>query len=447
MDISKNAQTIIEMLENSGFEAYAVGGCVRDFIMKRPCSDIDITTSAMPQSVENVFDDNNVRYIETGLKHGTITALLGGESFEVTTYRIDGDYKDNRHPEKVEFVTDIKGDLARRDFTINAMAYNHKGSVVDLFGGQQDIENKIIRAVGDADKRFKEDALRIMRAIRFASVLSFDIEEDTKKAIFDNKELLKNVSYERIYKELSKLLMGDNVYTVLVEYKEIIGVIIPELVPIFNVEQNTSWHIYDVWQHTAKAVESAPKDLALRYTMLLHDIGKAYMKTTDENGTDHFKGHQAVSAQYAAPALKRLKAPNCVYERAMAIIPIHDMHIGIKRGNVKKWLSKLGEEALRDLIAVKRADKLAQNPAKIGEELDNLVITEQILNSIIEDGEPFSLKDLNINGKDLMALGLEGRQIGEMLEHVLDKVVDNVLENKKDVLISYIESIKNKNRE
>lgn len=438
MTIPMGAKKIITALESAGYEAFAVGGCVRDYLMQRPCDDIDITTSATPMQTEQVFTDNGIRFIETGLKHGTVSALVDGVTFEVTTYRTDGDYKDSRHPEKVEFVTDIKEDLSRRDFTINAIAYNENAGFVDLFGGRADISNKVIRAVGDADKRFKEDALRIMRAIRFASVLSFDIEPETKKALFDNKELLKNVSAERIFTELSKLLMGDCVFDILVEYREIIAVVIPELEPIFNVAQNTKWHIYDVWQHTCKAVEQAPKDLALRLTMLFHDIGKAYAKTTDENGTDHFKGHQRISADYTETALKRLKVSNEIYDRVMYLVPIHDMHIGTDKKKIKKWLTKSGEGRLRDLIAVKRADKLAQNPKMTAEELNNLDLTQSVLDEIIEEGEPFAIKDLAVNGNDIMSFGFKGKQVGTVLNLLLDKVIENELPNDKEILIGYI---------
>ena len=330
--------------------------------------------------------------------------------------------------------------MSRRDFTINAIAYNRSRGFVDLFGGKEDIENKRIRAVGDADKRFKEDALRIMRAIRFASVLSFDIETETKKAIFDNKELLKNVSAERIFTELSKLLMGDNVFQVLVEYRDVIAVIIPELEPIFNIPQNTKWHIYNVWEHTCKAVEQSPKDLSLRITMLLHDIGKAYSKTTDENGTDHFKGHQKISGEYAEAVLARLKVPNEIYDRVMFLVPIHDMHIGTDRKKIKKWLSKVGEERLRDLIEVKRADKLAQNPQMTEQELRNLDITQSELNKIIEEGEPFTVKELTINGNDIKALGFKGKQIGDILNTLLEKVISDELVNEKEILLSYVKT-------
>ncbi|MCI5735095.1 MAG: CCA tRNA nucleotidyltransferase [Eubacterium sp.] len=443
MTIFEKANYLIEIIENAGFEAYQVGGCVRDFFMERKCDDIDITTCAKPYDLEKILDENNVKYIETGLKHGTVTAVFDGDNFEITTYRTDGEYIDNRHPENVNFVNDIDEDLSRRDFTINAIAYNpNKNEIVDLFGGQKDIENKIIKAVGDPDKRFKEDALRIMRAIRFSSTLTFEIEENTKSALFRNKELLKNVSAERIFTELSKLLLGDNVFNVLTEYKEILDVIIPELVPIFNCEQNTVWHIYDVYTHTAKTVKESPKILPLRLTMLLHDIGKPLAKTTDDNGVDHFKGHQKISADLAAPILKRFKISNELFDRVMLIIPIHDIHIGTKKKNIKKWLNRLGEQGIRDLIEVKRADKLGQNPEMTGEELQNLVTTETLVDEIIDNGEPYSVKDLKINGFDLINLGFKGKMIGDILSAVLEKVIDGELENEKETEIEYVKTFK-----
>lgn len=438
MTILDNAKYLIDIIENSGFEAYQVGGCVRDYLMNKPFDDIDITTSATPDNVEKILDDNNIKYIETGLKHGTITAILDKTPFEITTYRNDGDYLDSRHPKDVVFVTNIKDDLSRRDFTINAIAYNHNKGIVDLFRGQEDINKKIIRTVGDANVRFNEDALRIMRAIRFSSVLGFDIDENTKKAIFDNKELLKNVSVERIFVELSKLLMGDNVFDVLVEYKEVIAVIIPEIVDTFDFPQNTKWHIYDVWKHICKTVEQSPKDLGLRLTMLLHDIGKPMSRTTDEKGVDHFKGHQKISAELAETALKRLKISNELYERAMFLIPIHDMHIGTDRKKVKKWLSKIGEDRLLDLVEVKRSDKLGQNPEMTAQELANLDVTEKEIISIIQNGDPLTVKDLAVNGNDLLSLGYNGKEIGETLKFLLDKVISEEIENDYNSLINLI---------
>lgn len=438
LNISDNAFMLIELIEKSGFEAYTVGGCVRDSIMHKECHDVDITTSAKPYQTEDILKKNGIRFIETGLKHGTITALVDGEPFEITTYRTDGDYNDNRHPENVEFVTDIKEDLSRRDFTINAMAYNKSSGMVDLFHGQQDIDSKLIRCVGDADTRFKEDALRIMRAIRFASVLSFDIETKTEKAIFDNKELLKNVSAERIFTELSKLLLGDNVFDVLMHYKDVLAVVIPELTPMFDCQQINPWHVYDVWTHTCKAVASCPKDLKLRLTMLFHDLGKPAKKTTDENGIDHFKGHQQVSADMSAGILKRLKVSNEIYDFAMTLIPIHDMTINPERKCVKRWLGRIGEDYLKALLEVKRADKLAQNAEKTQKEMETLELISEEINLVIAENEAVSIKDLSVNGFDLMNLGIKGRTIGETLNVLLEKVISDELTNEKNILLDYV---------
>ncbi len=443
MIISENALALIELIENAGYEAFAVGGCVRDSLMQKPCHDIDITTSASPIQAEKTLSKNNIKFIETGLKHGTVTALLNGESFEITTYRADGEYKDNRHPENVSFVSDIREDLSRRDFTINAMAYSPSEGIVDLFSGEQDINNRIIRAVGDANKRFNEDALRIMRAIRFASVLSFDIEENTKRAVFDNKELLKNVSAERLFTELSKLLSGDNAYQVLIEYREVLAVIIPELTPLFGCQQNNPWHLYDVYTHTCKSVVCCPKDLKLRLTMLLHDIGKPAVKTTDQNGIDHFKTHQAESAKIASDILRRFRVSNDIYNYAMTLIPIHDIKLSPNRKNLKKWLNKLGQDSngeyyLRHLLQVRLADRLSQNPEKTQTEIEEISVIDKLIDSIIEENEAFKISDLAINGFDLMSFGIKGKGIGKALELLLDKVIEEEIENEKTILLEYV---------
>ena len=432
------ANELIRLISKYGYEAYLVGGCVRDYIMGRECDDIDIACSAKPNQLEEILDRLNIKYIETGIKHGTVTVHYKESCFEVTTFRTDGEYADNRHPEKVSFVSSIDGDLARRDFTVNAIAFNEDKGFVDLYGGRKDIESKTIRAVGDADKRFKEDALRIMRAIRFQSVLGFDIEEDTKKAIFDNRDLLKNVSSERIFVELKKLLSGKNVFKALVEYKEVIAVILPEITRTFDCPQNTRWHIYDVWTHTCKAVEMVKNVPELRFIMLLHDIGKPFARTTDCKGVDHFKGHQAISGEMAEPILKRLKVSNDFYNRVMTIIPIHDIHISSDRRKIKKLLSMLGKDAFQDLIDVKRADKLAQNPEMTGAELESLNEREAVFNAIIAGGEAYSVSQLDINGKDISSLGFKGKEIGEALNKLLDAVIDEKVENKKEKLIEYI---------
>lgn len=432
------AEYILSLLSQSGFRAYVVGGCVRDYLLGRSGDDIDITTSAHPDEIKSVMLKNDIKIVETGLKHGTVTAVIGKASYEITTFRTDGDYSDNRHPENVAFVNDIEQDLARRDFTINAVAYNHSDGLIDEFGGVDDIENKKIRAVGDPDKRFNEDALRIMRAVRFASVLGFEIEEETKKALFKNKELLKNVSVERIYTELIKLLMGDNVLSVLDEYKEIIGVIIPELIPCFECEQHNPWHVYNVYGHIIHAVEAAPKNEILRLSMLLHDIGKPAVRRRDENGKDHFKMHAAASADIAEKVLKRLKVSNSVYDEVTTIVRHHQDVENVHDINLKRWLSKIGVKYTRDLLAARLADLLAHNPAKTAEEIAVITSLEKEIDVILENNEAFKISDLDVKGEDLIALGFEGAEIGKALSDVLALVVDNKLENSKPEIIKYL---------
>lgn len=441
MTIFEKANYLIETIENAGFEAYQVGGCVRDFFMKRKCDDIDITTSAKPGDLEKILAENNIKYIETGLKHGTVTAVFDGDNFEITTYRTDGEYIDNRHPENVSFVSNIDEDLSRRDFTINAIAYNpNKDEIVDLFGGRNDIENKIIKAVGNPDKRFKEDTLRIMRAVRFSSTLGFEIEENTKAALFRNKELLKNVSAERIFTELSKLLLGDNVFDVLTEYKEIMGVIIPELVPIFTCGQNTVWHIFDVYTHTAKTVEQSPRLLSLRLTMLLHDIGKPRMHTVDENGISHFKKHQFEGAYMAEKILKRLRIDNASAKYIYELIWEHDNRIPATKKSVRRFMAQHDFDFVMDYLEVRRADTYAQSDYKRQEKLAELDHIAELAMEIKEDNECIHICDLDINGKDFIQMGFGGKDIGIGLELALNGVIDEKVENKKEELKGYIES-------
>lgn len=441
MEISKDAEKLINLLSDNGFEAYAVGGCVRDYLLGKASADIDITTSATPMQVEKILSDKNIKVVETGIKHGTVTAVLNGAPYEITTFRKDGDYVDNRRPENVEFVTDIKDDLSRRDFTINAMAYNYEKGIVDLFGGKEDLDNKIIRTVGNPDLRFQEDALRIMRALRFSSVLSFSVEDNTKKAIFDNIHLLNNIAAERIFAELLKLLEGDNAMQVLDEYREVIGVIIPELKPCFDCGQNNPWHIYNVYGHIIHAVDSAPKDKIIRLAMLLHDIGKPDVKTTDEKGIDHFKMHAVVGAEKAKTILKRFKASNDIYDKVTTLICYHQGVENVDDIRIKRWLAKIGSEYTKLLFDVRISDLLAHNPEKIGYEVEKLGELKKELDKILETGEAFKISDLKVNGNDLLALGYkEGREIGTVLNKILSLVVDDKLENDKEIIIEYLKN-------
>lgn len=439
MTLPTNAKKLIDLLEKNGFSAYAVGGFVRDAILGRPAGDVDITTSATPGQVEKVLSDSGIKFIETGIKHGTVTAVVEREPFEITTFRTDGDYLDSRHPETVQYVTDLKSDLARRDFTVNALAYNDSDGLVDEFGGVDDINAKLIRAVGEPDKRFKEDALRIMRALRFASVLGFEIEECTSKALFDNKELLKNIATERIYTELIKLLSGDYCEKILLDYRDIIAVIIPEMIPCFDFEQNSKWHLYDVYTHIVKSVSLTPKKDYMRLAMLFHDIGKPFTRTTDENGQDHFKGHPIVSEEKAREILERLHASNDVRHKVLTLIKYHDLYITEKPSNIKKWLRTLGEDLTFDYIDFKIADLKSHNLELSQPEIDTLLRIKKQTSDILASGEPYKVSDLKINGNDLIAIGFSGAEIAKELDILVNMVSGSPELNSKEKLLHIAE--------
>ncbi len=437
MQISSKAKIVINALTQAGFSAYVVGGCVRDYFLGNQTSDTDITTSAKPFEVEKILSDKNIKVVETGLKHGTVTAVIDKTPLEITTFRADGEYKDSRRPQSVEFVSDIEQDLKRRDFTVNAMAYNDERGLVDLFGGREDIENKIIRTVGDPDVRFKEDALRIMRALRFSSVLGFEIDEKTKKSIFDNMYLLENISAERIFAELSKLLCGKNALNVLDEFRQVIGVIIPQLIPTFDCAQNTPWHTYTVYEHIIHSVDFAPHDPVIRLTMLLHDIGKPSVKRTDENGRDHFKTHADAGEKIAAEVLSHLKVSNDIYNKVTTLIKYHQSVENVNDVKIKHWFNKIGEEYTLSLFDVRIADLKAHNLGKkeVLFEIERLMSLKEEAKMIIKRREPYKISELAVNGYDLISLGFSGREIGDKLSEILTLVMNGELNNRKtDVL-------------
>lgn len=435
MNISENANLILNALLLQGYEAYFVGGCVRDFLMNRPCNDFDITTSAKPLEIEEALNKQGIKFFETGLKHGTVTAVVENEPFEITTFRTDGEYLDSRHPENVVFVSNLSEDLSRRDFTINALAYNEQTGIIDKFGGVSDIENKIIRTVGEPEKRFNEDALRIMRALRFASTLGFEIENETACAIHNNAELLVGISAERIFSELIKLLMGDNCEKILLEFKDVIGVIIPELVPCFDCAQNTKWHLYDVYTHTVKSVAYCAKKDYLRFAVLLHDIGKPECKTTDKKNQDHFFGHPQKSVELSYDILKRLKVSRDYTKKILTLIEIHDKKISATDESVKFWLRTLGEDLFFDFMNIKLADMKSHNLQFTGE---SLVLFEKIMlfaEEIIENNEPYRICDLAIGGNELIEIGYCGHEIKQELEKLIVDVSKNPTLNRKEILI------------
>lgn len=422
MKLDENAKKLIMLLQNNGHRAYAVGGCVRDALMGINAKDTDITTSATPEQTEKILYDNGIKFVETGIKHGTVTAVVNHIPYEITTFRVDGEYNDLRHPENVCFVSDINEDLSRRDFTMNAIAYNDTDGYIDIFGGINDINSRVIKCVGNPDKRFNEDALRILRAIRFASVLSFDIDENTKRAIFNNKELLLNIAGERIFTELKKLLLGDNAEKILLEYRDVIAVIIPQIKDSFDFPQNSKWHIYDVYTHIVKSVAVAPKKDYIRLALLLHDIGKPFVKTTDENGQDHFKGHPSVSVELSKAVLKQFKVSNDIFYKVIKLVKIHDKHITLKPSNIKRWLRELGEDLTLDFIDVKIADMKTHNLDLAGAELEYLEQVKELTRKIIASGEPYRISDLKINGNDLLAIGYKGKQISYELDSLINIV-------------------------
>lgn len=416
----------MEKLTSAGYEAYAVGGCIRDYFLGKDPTDWDITTSAKPRDIMSVFSGERV--IPTGIEHGTLTVLIDGHHLEITTFRIDGVYSDNRHPEVVTFTGSITDDLCRRDFTINTLAYNPVSGLVDEFSGARDIENKIIRCVGDPDKRFLEDALRIMRALRFAAVLSFEIDEDTKKSIFKNAHLLKNVSGERISTELLKMLCGENITRVLIEYRDVLAVIIPELKPAFDFSQNNKHHIYSVYDHIAYSVGYSVPEPDIRLALLLHDIGKPQCYFTDENGVGHFYGHAKVSRAISEPILSRLKLTSDMQKTVAELVLYHDCVIAPEKKVVKKRLSKFGEPLFFGLLKVKRGDSLAHNP-EYQSYTEELECIERIAKEIITTGECFNLKDLQIDGTDILGLGIKS---GPMVGVVLSKLLTEVIEGRTD---------------
>lgn len=435
---------IIDVLQSNGYQAYVVGGCIRDCILGVEPGDWDIATDALPLALKQLFP----RTVDTGIKHGTVTVLADGTGYEVTTYRVDGEYIDFRKPENVTFTKSITEDLSRRDFTINAMAYNPDRGLVDPFGGIQDIEARTIRTVGDPDKRFKEDALRMLRAVRFSAQLGFSVSEGTKASISKNHQLIANISAERIREELTKTLLSDNplCFSLLMETK-LIRYTLPEFEPCFSTVQNNPYHSYDVATHTLLSVSNIKKDKVLRWTMLLHDIGKPGTRTTDEKGIDHFYNHQMLSVKLSAEAMKRLRFDNRSTDRILQLIKHHDLHIKLEHKAVRKAISKVGEDVFPELLQVMEADKKAQNPSLMAERTVRFAKLWEIYNDIREKGQCTSLKSLAVNGDDLIALGMKpGREMKQQLGSLLERVIDQPELNNREALLNLLKHKLNKNK-
>ena len=433
--IPRDVQGIIDKLESHGHSAYIVGGCVRDAIMGRTPHDYDICTSALPDEVLSIFSDRKV--IETGLKHGTVTVQGDEDYYEVTTYRVDGEYTDGRHPDEVRFVSDVVEDLSRRDFTINAMAYNKRTGLMDPFHGFDDIKRGLIRCVGNPVNRFSEDALRIMRAVRFAATCGFTIHQDTHEAMLSLRHLLAQVSEERKTSEFCKMLICANV-DLLMSYRDVFATFIPELQKTFDFEQNNPHHIYDVYEHIVHSVVEAPQDLHIRLALMFHDIAKPLTYTEDEAGVGHFYGHASEGAEMSKEIMKRMRMDNDTIAIVSELIASHDMATSTSLKTIRRMISKLGENQARRLIAVMRADKLAQSEnADTFKNLEVLDIMESNIDVVKANDECFTLKNLAINGHDLIGLGVkDGKLIGRTLNYLLDVVLAEPEKNAKDILVA-----------
>ena len=435
MEIPGNVRMVLEALEAAGHEAWCVGGCVRDALLGRAPEDWDAATGALPEETLTVFGD---RAEPTGLKHGTVTVKTSGGPVEVTTYRVDGEYHDHRRPDAVTFTASLEEDLSRRDFTVNAMALNLRGELRDPFGGRADLERRVLRCVGAPDRRFGEDALRMLRGLRFAAVLELDIEPATGVAIHQNRELLEDIAAERIQTEFFKLLPGKRAVEILRAYPDVFGVFWPELLAMVGFDQRNRHHCYDVWEHTLHALDAVPGDLILRCTMLLHDIGKPACFTVDEAGEGHFYGHPAVSRELADRMLRRLKCGTELRETIVRLVEWHDKAIPRTDKAIRRALRALGEEDLRRLILVKRGDNRGQAPEYWNRQKE-LDLAEEILDRLLAEDACFSLKRLAVRGGDLLELGFQGPAVGEALDALLTKVVDGELPNEREALLEYLQ--------
>lgn len=434
MTMPQAVRDLIRRLEGAGFEAYAVGGCVRDSLLGLTPHDWDVCSSASPDQMKACFA--GLRTIDTGIKHGTLTVLIDGVPYELTSFRADGAYTDHRRPDHVQFVSSLEQDLARRDFTINAMALSGGGELIDPFGGRQDLANGLMRCVGQASDRFEEDALRILRALRFASCYDFRIERESERAMRDKSALLRYVSAERVWAELRRILCGSGVGHVLLEYPQVLGAVLPEILPALGFGQHNPHHDSDVWGHTARAVQAIMPEPALRLTMLLHDLGKPQCFTLGGSGVGHFYGHAKISERMAEQILTRLRVDNQTRARVLTLIRVHDVKPEQGEAWLKRRLNAMGERAFLDLLRVQRADACAQSDYKRAGKLQLLDACEAMLKGIMADKACFSLGTLAVNGGDLMGLGIpQGRQIGLALHALLQRVIEGELPNERGALL------------
>ena len=432
MQLPEHAKQCLEALEQAGYSAYAVGGCVRDMILGRIPQDYDLCTSATPDQIKTVFAGQPM--VLAGEKHGTVGIITDQGVVEITTYRIEGGYKDNRHPDWVAFVDRIEEDLARRDFTVNAMAWSPIRGFADPFGGREDLKNHILRAVGDAETRFREDSLRILRGVRFAVRYALTPEQKTEQAMCTLAPLMDNLARERVFEELCKLLLLVTTEDLL-RFAPVLTKAIPELAPMVGFDQRSPHHAYDIYTHTAHVTGTAPRELALRWAALLHDTGKVTTFQTDETGRGHFKGHAQESARIADAILHRLKAPNALRERVVFLIDKHMVLLAPERKTLRRQLSRWGAEALQQLIALQQADFCSKGVVGEAPPFDTI---EELLAQLLEENACLTLKDLAVNGHDLMALGIQGKSVGQTLNALLAEVLDESLPNERETLLKAV---------
>lgn len=437
------ARQVVGLLEAAGFEAYIVGGCVRDGIMGRTPNDFDVTTSAKPDEVKAVMHAAGIETADTGVKYGTVTVIVGGQAFETTTFRSDGPYSDGRHPDSVELLESIEGDLARRDFTVNAMAYNPRKGVVDLHRGREDLEARVIRSVGDAHTRFSEDALRILRGLRFAASFEFEIAPETAAAMHADRELLHQVSAERISQEFLKLVCAPGAFAILVEFADVIAAVVPQIAPSIGFDQRNSHHAYTVWEHCVRACCAAPRDdVAMRLAALFHDIGKPACFFMGEDGEGHFYGHRDVSADLFEEISEELKLPRKLSDEVGVLVRYHDANIPTTPAGWRRWALKFGEDGVRRIMQLHRYDVSALAPGEVEGGLRSIERASEDFEAAIEEVHVTGTKDLEVDGRDLLMLGVEqGPLVGQILRELLDEVAEGTLPNERGALLGRAEEL------
>lgn len=438
IELPKGVAAVINGLCASGYAAYIVGGCVRDALLGRAPQDFDVATSAHPEVVKTLLP--TYRSVDTGIRHGTVTLLTETGPVEVTTFRVDGGYSDGRHPDQVAFTDDITADLSRRDLTINAIAYHPSIGLIDPWGGQEDIKRQIIRTVGSPHLRFAEDGLRILRALRFASTLSFQIEDGTAMAILESYERLGLVAMERLSRELLLLLCGGGIHPILQRFAPVFTFLFPALRPAVGFPQNSPYHYLDVYEHTALAVSLSPPDPVIRLALLLHDVGKPLVHQRGTDGVDHFYSHEKQSAQLAKAACQRLRLDHVTADAVVCLVGHHHLPMAPESPLVKRRLNQLGPSLFFQLLEVKRADCRAQAPS-VQYRLAELAAVEALAKKLLDERACFSLKDLAVGGNDLLSLGLpSGPALGKALKALLQLVMDEELPNEREALLTYCEA-------